>query len=750
MSTQNAASQGANFSNTWIGESTEMYIKYTENITFENVKTDRSSDSSIISFASLSGTTSINGYIDGRAKVYETDNLVFLPTGNNISSPVKLTNVTISNEPVMALYNEFSPEDTDSYDTDILMVSDNEHWAINSNNSANITVKWTEESGYGSISQALSLDLEDVTIVAWNGEKWIVLPSSVDIGSTLNEGSITTDGIVDFSSYNLFTLAFKNGCMQVVNATGEVIYDGLWDSSPDELTTVIINSALTVTPETSFVANNLILNSDITITDGAYIDVLKDVTGEGTIFLTSESSFVQRASSAAAPQIELTKETRPLRKWDYAYWGTPIQENFIDQISNAKSQSSQVIAFDVAYKYVSQDGDGGSWQNLDQIIPGKGFITRIKNQAPFIDDEYNEVIEFPIIGTANNGTIQVELGSATTGARSYNLLANPYPSAIDAGEFLRSNLNLGGAIYLWTANEYNSAGAVADYAVWNLAGSVTTLPEGTSQVPTGYISSGQGFMVKGLTSEGVAMFTNCMRVTGNNNNYFRTNEDEKDRYWLNLTNTEGIFSQILINYTEEATYDYDRLYDANRNSTSTSQLYSFIEDSKYAINSRPEFDANDEVPLGVSRTANDGNMYTITLQSPEGIFATSDVTIYLHDMYLDEYHNLNLSDYNFTAVGLQNNDRFEVVYQSSLLGENDLIKNRDITMNINNSQFNVNASVNVNSIIIYDITGRMVQEYDVKNNITYNAPFNHSQGIYIAKAVLTDGSTVTQKLINGI
>src|SRR5690606_14876715 len=129
-------------------------------------------------------------------------------------------------------------------------------------------------------------------------------------------------------------------------------------------------------------------------------------------------------------------------------------------------------------------------------------------------------------------------GSATTGSRSYNLLANPYPSALDAGEFLRNNPNLGGAIYLWTANLFNQAGGTADYAVWNLAGSVATMPAGTTQAPTGYIASGQSFMVKSLTAEGTAVFNNCMRVTGNNDNFYRMDNDQKNRYWLNLTNNQ--------------------------------------------------------------------------------------------------------------------------------------------------------------------------------------------------------------------
>lgn len=742
--THYATAQGGSFSNVWVGAGAEMHIRYANNVTFNaNVKTDRNSETSVVSFASLNNA-STTGHVDGRVKVYNPGALAVLPAGfTTENSPVRLTSAAQPTQPVTSLFNRSSAGNEQSLDADLMLIAPDRHWKVSGNNSAMLTFIW-QNAGYSAALQSSGLSAADMTLAAWDGTKWIAIPSTVSNSSTPDDGSLTTNGIINLNTYTLFTLAVKNGCVQLVNATGNVAYNGIWSGLPTEFMDVTINNGLTILPGTSFKANSLVLNADVTITNGAYLEVQKGVTGSGKLIIASEGSFVQRSSSSDVPQIVLTKATRPLRKWDHAYWGTPVQEDFTAQIANAKAIGYQMAAFDQKMKYISEAGASGSWQNLDQIVPGKGFITRVKSQIPFINEVATNVINFPITGTANNGNVAVELGSAVSGARSFNLLANPYPSAIDAGELLRGNPNLGGAIYLWTAKGFNSVGATADYAIWTLAGSVVTSP--IAQQPTGYIASGQGFMVKGLSANGTVNFTNCMRVTGQNNNFFRATPS--NRYWLNLTNESGIFSQILVNYTEEATYGADRLYDAQRNSMSTAQLYSYIGDTKYAVNGRPVFDITDSVPVGVSRTAADGESFSIAIDHTEGIFTDGDVTIILHDKLLDVHHNLNLSSYNFSASELQNNDRFEIVYQNATLGVNDPAKQDTTHMSINKSQFAINANGAVNSVMIFEITGRLIQQYKV-GNTNYTAPFNHSQGVYIAKAKMGDGTIVTRKLING-
>lgn len=130
---------------------------------------------------------------------------------------------------------------------------------------------------------------------------------------------------------------------------------------------------------------------------------------------------------------------------------------------------------------------------------------------------------------------------------------------------------------------------------------------GNGTPPNPYIPSGQGFFVSydhsageidasGSIKRNEVKFTNSMRLTGNNTQFFRSanNPQNKDteisanKIWLNLTSDNGVFCQIGLGYIQSATNSYDNWYfDTPRNlsTTTNSVIYSLIEgeDSKFAI-----------------------------------------------------------------------------------------------------------------------------------------------------------------------
>ncbi len=57
-----------------------------------------------------------------------------------------------------------------------------------------------------------------------------------------------------------------------------------------------------------------------------------------------------------------------------------------------------------------------------------------------------------------------------------------------------------------------------------------------------------------------------MRFIDNNNRFFRTidpviQNPTKSRIWLNLTNSEGVFKQLLVGYIPGATNEWDSRFD---------------------------------------------------------------------------------------------------------------------------------------------------------------------------------------------
>src|SRR5690606_33184128 len=103
----------------------------------------------------------------------------------------------------------------------------------------------------------------------------------------------------------------------------------------------------------------------------------------------------------------------------------------------------------------------------------------------------------------------------------------------------------------------------------------------------GYIAGGQGFFV--LMNDGLAVtqnvtFNNALRsATYANNQFYRNGErDNQDlvtsRIWLDIVNSANNSDRTLIGYTEGATAEKDRLYDAVTAAGLSMKIYSLLED----------------------------------------------------------------------------------------------------------------------------------------------------------------------------
>jgi len=650
-------------------------------------------------------------------------------------------------------------------------VSTVEYWDIKAATSANakISLTWRSSSDVATISDS---NLANLTIAGWDGSKWVQIPATVDVtsiltgASTLTVGSITSNSDVVLTSYQAFTLASKGDCAPLIGSSGITkTWNGSWSpSAPTVTDPVVIDAAYSG----NLSCNSLVLNANVTLANGQFLEVVNGVTGSGKVVMASQASFVQRNSNATAPKIELTKQTRDMRRYDYVYWGSPIapaatntNADFFAQLASARPTTipgGAEGAFDL--KYTWQAGATFGWQALAAMPnPGIGFIMRVKPIAPYTNTTNADKINLKYEGFANNGefTVNVTQNPAfPNGSSSHNLLANPYPSAIDGDLFLRQNTSIDGVLYVWQqatppgtpqATSYSQA----DYLAYTRAGFVA--PSSITGTFDGKIASGQGFQVKAL-STGTVTFTNCQRLTGNNASFFRTSSDyvnvtqPLDRFKLTMTNTNDVYSQILIAYTPNATLDYDRMYDAGRNSTSTAQLYSILESDgrRLAINARPNFTSADIVPLGVSKNNTNSEIYTINIEQKEGIFNNGQ-NVYLHDKALNVYHDFNSGSYTFSTNTNVLADRFDVVYQTSALN-NAVFNTQNAVATINKEVLTIISSREMKQIELFDIAGKQIATYDAKSMKEFTTPFIHAEGFYITKIVMDSGEIVTQKLIN--
>ena len=531
-----------------------------------------------------------------------------------------------------------------------------------------------------------------------------------------------------------------NTINQTFSGTFNTTWDGSsWDGTGSDFLLATLDGSYSTSSNGNFSACNCTINAanTLTVNSGGTITVENDITNNGTITVESGGSVVQVLSSGANSGSDYNVErtsTSQLEEGNYTYWSSPLTSSTLANVADAK-------------KYFSFTASSQSWviaTSGTAMSPGVGYISTGEDAVTY-PNSYTASFS----GSAfNNGdvTTSVSLGTATfVGADdNWNLLGNPYPSAIDSELFTASNSNLNGTVYYWTHATADSAGdnIQADYAMYNTSGGTG----GGSQ----YIASGQGFFVQANTG-GTVTFTNSMRVAGNNLTFYKTSAKkesvaEKDRVWLSLK-TKTAKHEILIGFFEEATDGVDRLYDGLKlDAGSPSNFYSLLDGKEYGIQGKSSLKDVEEIPLGF-KTTETGN-FTIDVNAFEGKLNASN--IYLIDNLLDVKHDLKLMDYTFSIdeTGVFNN-RFKLVISNQVLSHSVIQNSTALIVKENNDALMFYASNNsiVKKISIYDILGKKIlQKENESAEMEINKMYLKSNSVYFVKTILDSGEVVTHKL----
>jgi trimeric autotransporter adhesin len=295
-------------------------------------------------------------------------------------------------------------------------------------------------------------------------------------------------------------------------------------------------------------------------------------------------------------------------------------------------------------------------------------------------------------------------------------------------------------LYFW--RKVNAADG-SSYAVYNPMGSTTATP--SSALPNGIIQVGQGFFVKAKSASSVN-FTNAMRVTNTDNQFFKTKAAQKDRLWLNLTNATGAFSQALIGYTADATSGVD-MYDAKYINDSPIALTSSINGEEYSIQGRPAFDATDVVALNFKTDV--AGDYTIALDHFDGAFATGQ-DVYLVDSKTGAETNLKDGGYTFNATVGTDNTRFSLKFQKTLKVIDAALDNNSVSVYLNEGAIYINSkSAAIRSVKVFDVQGRLLTEQrNVNANTAVISNLRAKNQILIVNVVGEDNSEVSKKIMN--
>ncbi len=594
-----------------------------------------------------------------------------------------------------------------------------------------------------------------------------------DIASTAT--SLTSAIIGALTTTRYFRAVVQSGSCAIANTPAlgitvptAITYNGSWTSMPDPTTPVIIASNYTLPSDLNVCSCQVTGTATITVPAGITFVVQRDINVAATanIVIQDQGSLVQVDDNASnIGNITFKRNTTPLKQYDYTYWSSPLAGQTLSQFGTPS----------LYYSFNASINNWASEVATNIMTAAKGYIVRVPNNLNFSTPQ---VVLTTINGTPNNGIINASIvkGTGTT----YNLIGNPYPSAIDIDQFLLDPTNstiVNGTIYLWTHNTaisntipgtgiYNYT--KDDYAKYNITGGVKT---GSTAItggvtPNGKIAAGQGFFIEANSALAngsyVATFNNSMRIAGNNNMFFKSNNTtvqansqntmsssiEKHRVWLNISNAGGAYDETLVGYIQGATNGIDSLFDGNTMPAgNVVSLYSVLGTTNLAIQGRAlPFNDSDVVPIGYSTTLTGD--FTIALENFDGLF--NNQNIYLLDKTTNTYYDLKAQSVTFNSASGTFNDRFELHYTSSLLSnhETDFTAN-DIQIIKKDKHIAVKATnQSITAIQVFDILGKSIYTANkINKSEFYSIDFSIAPQILLVKVTLDNNETVTKKVL---
>jgi hypothetical protein len=474
---------------------------------------------------------------------------------------------------------------------------------------------------------------------------------------------------------------------------------GNWEGNvvPNEASDVIIPYAeqypvINQDPATPAICNNMTIETEtmVTINPGKALTVKGTINNGGDynrLIINPGSSLIENNGAMAF----ITQSIEP-GEWHL----------FSEPTSNVTSG--------VFYGHYLQEYSELTNAYTDITDPGVQF-TPMKGYAVWGDMPDGQVV---FAGPVNAGDISYIVTNENLG---WNLIGNPYPSALDWEMAHAANSDIvDAAIYM-----HVNASIWASYA----SGVQTNYA-------TQYIAPDQGFFVKAKTN-GDITFTNAMR-THAVTTFYKHTTIIPNLIRLQVTGN-GYSDEAVLRFLPEATAGYDREYDADKmfgDIAEAPQVYT-LGSSPLSINSMPETNV---VAVGVK--AGTSGTFTLTATELNNMqFAT------LEDTKTDIFTDITQKSYTFSYTSGEDENRFKLHFSPLSVDET----------NSNTAEIYSNAkTVYVNfyentrgDIFIYNPDGKLITS---KSEVSGTNEFQlYAPGVYIVKTLTNKGIIVRKVMI---
>ena len=354
---------------------------------------------------------------------------------------------------------------------------------------------------------------------------------------------------------------------------------------------------------------------------------------------------------------------------------------------------------------------------VDESYPESGVVVNMT--GPFVDDDVTLSLSF------------------TDASHGYNLIANPFTSALDLNSGSWSFTNVDRQFWVWDPNVDNSNGGT--YKDWNSN-------TGAGSLNTGIIPMGQGFFVH-TNGSNPSITIPVDAAVHSTQGYYKGNGKELDKITLKTTGGD----ELNIVFIEGATEGYDK-YDTRKLFSmydDVPQIYSSIENVNLSLNSLPAISDGEERIITVGYKPGSEGVKTITAE----INLPENFDVYLEDSELNIFQDLRKEpQYTFETTGLEYPGRFKLLVGRNTTGVTDNSKGNDINVFASDKKIYVKSKGDFENVPkkleVYDLTGRKLFEKILEPG-NFNVISLNSSDAYLIVRIVTRNSVKTFKVYYG-
>jgi len=547
---------------------------------------------------------------------------------------------------------------------------------------------------------------------------------------------------------------------------------------------------------------NIVMENNTKLQNDWYLklDGKIDLQGMSQLLQTSESDLDPSSSGI----LERDQEGSG-NKYNYNYWSSPVSsvasstENntgfTINSIlkdgtdANNPQPITWVSGYDGSsnplqiarywlYKFTNLTPLYANWQQINEnsiILTAQGYTMKGSAiaTAPAIVLQNYVFTGKPNNGTINHSGIQI-------GPENILLTGNPYPSALDANDFIQDNLSaLSGTLYFWehypSNNTHVLAGYQGGYAARNLVGGVPPITPAlisglgsSTRIPERNIPIGQGYIVKGNNLGGQVTFQNSQREfvkedDSNSNNMFKSNSKVSTTETtatnssfatirLGFTGSTNLHRQLLLGFMNQyADNNYNPGYDGEIMDPQNNDAYFQLGNIRLMIQGEGYFNASNIYPLTV--VSSQTGVVKFMLNEIENF--DSNQPVYIHDNLTDTYFDIRNNTFEVTIPEGTITSRFSLRFTNQTLSaDNNSIENTfNIYHNAESNEIkidNLMTNVSIEEVTLFSILGQKIQSWNVANQEQSNISVKTkilSDGIYIVQIKSNEGKYYSKKII---